>query len=51
MKIRFKTPKALEIPLKLDQNKHYWCIGSIEKAFFLIYLEKYFLAPYLEKWP
>ena len=51
MKIRFKTLKALEIPLKRDQNEHSWCIGSIEKAFFLIYLEKYFLAPYLEKWP
>ena len=51
MKIKFKTLKALEIPLKRDQNEHSWCIGSIEKAFFLIYLEKYLIAPYLEKWP
>ena len=51
MKIRFKTLKALKKPLKLDQNENFWCISSIEKVFFLIYLEKYFLAPYLEKWP
>ena len=51
MKIRFKTLEALEKPFKRDQDEHSRCISSIEKAFFLIYYEKYFLAPYLEKWP
>ena len=51
MKIMFKTLKALKKPLKRDQNEHFWCISSIEKAFFLIYLEKYFLAQNLEKCP
>ena len=51
MKIRFITLKALKKPLTQDQNEHSWCVSSIEKAFHLIYLEKYFLGPCLEKWP
>ena len=51
MKIRFKTPKTVEKLVKRDQDEYSRCISSIEKAFFLIYYEKYFFAPYLEKWP
>ena len=50
MKFRFKRPKTLEKLVKRDKDEHSRCISLIEKAFFLIYYEKYFLAPYLEKW-
>ena len=51
MKIRFKTPKTVEKLVKRDQDEHSMCISLIEKAFLLIYYEKYLLAPNLEKGP
>ena len=51
MRFRLKPHNTLEKLIKRDQDEHSMCISLIEKAFLLIYYEKYLLAPNLEKWP